>query len=30
LLYRVPPEQLDKTVLMKPANPTTTEPPKPE
>jgi chemotaxis protein MotB len=30
LLYRVPPEQLDKTVLMKPAKPVTTETPKSE
>jgi chemotaxis protein MotB len=30
LLYRVPPEQLDKTVLMKAANPAATEPPKSE
>jgi chemotaxis protein MotB len=30
LLYRVPPEQLDKTVLMKPAKPAATEPPKSE
>jgi chemotaxis protein MotB len=30
LLYRVPPEQLDKTVLMKQANPDATEAPKPQ
>jgi chemotaxis protein MotB len=30
LLYRVPPEQLDKTVLIKPAKPAPIEPPKPE
>jgi chemotaxis protein MotB len=30
LLYRVPPEQLDKTVLMKQANPAATEAPKPQ
>jgi hypothetical protein len=30
LLYRVPPEQLDKTVLMKGAKPVPTETPKPE
>jgi len=30
LLYRVPPEQLDKTVLMKPAKPVPIETPKPE